>query len=285
MRDSRTKSSFYTRGFTTFVLAAAFLVLAVTGAVLYITPRGRVANWTDWSLLGLGKHQWGSVHITIATLFLLAAALHLFFNWKVILGYIRLKKIAGFRLKREFVAAVTVGVFFIVGTLAGIPPFSTIVLLHDDIKDYWERTSVQAPQPHAEELPMEELARQLNRPVDEVLAVLDQHGYLLVEPSLPVARIAEANAVAPSEIYEVVRAGLSLPETHSGGTRHGSGFGMMTLDAFCSAESLPLETVMAWLSRKGVVANGSSTLRELAQSLNLRPGQLVEAVRESVNGY
>lgn len=83
MRDSRTKSSFYTRGFTTFVLAAAFLVLAVTGAVLYITPRGRVANWTDWSLLGLDKQQWSSVHITIATLFLLAAALHLFLIGKL----------------------------------------------------------------------------------------------------------------------------------------------------------------------------------------------------------
>ncbi len=284
MRDSRAKSGFYTRGFTTFVLAAAFLVLAVSGAVLYITPRGRVANWTDWSLLGLGKEQWGSVHITIATLFLLAAALHLFFNWKVILGYIRLKKIAGFRLKQEFAAALAVGVFFIAGTLAGIPPFSTIVVLHDEIKDYWERTSVQAPQPHAEELPMEELARQLNRPVDEVLAILDKHGYSHVEPSLPVARIAEANAVAPSEIYEVVRAGLSLPETHSEGTMHGSGLGMMTLDAYCSAESLPVEMVMAWLSSKGVAASCSSTLRELALSLNMRPGQLVESVREVVNG-
>lgn len=284
MKDSRTKSGFYTRGFTTFILTAAFSVLAVTGAVLYITPKGRVANWTHWTLLSLDKEQWGSVHITMASLFLLAAGLHLFFNWKVLLGYMRLKKIAGFRLKREFAAAVALGVFFVVGTLAGIPPFSTILGVHEEIRNYWERTSVQAPQPHAEELRIDELAHQLNRPVDEVASVLEQHGFDRVEPSLPVARIAEANAVAPSEVYEVVRTGLSIPEPHSKGAMNGSGLGMMTLGDYCSAESLPAETVKAWLRSKGVLASDSSTLRELAGSLNLRPGQLVGMVRESVTG-
>ena len=281
----RRKSGFYTRGFTTFVLTAAFFIIAVTGVVLYVTPRGRVAHWTNWTLLGLGKEQWGAVHMTAATLFLVAAGLHLFFNWKVLLGYIRLKRVAGFRLKREFAAAVALCAFFVLGTLTGLPPFSNIVQLHDDVKDYWDRASVEAPMPHAEELRLDELAREMDLPVEKVVTALGEEGYDDVSPNMKVARIARANEVAPSAVYQAIRTKHATADSHQTESQiRGPRLGTMTLGEFCSAETLPLDAVIASLTKRGVTAKDTSSLRELATFLNMRPGQLASMVRADVGG-
>ena len=73
---------FHTRAFVSLLLTCSFFVLLVTGIVLYITPQGRVAHWTGWTIAGLGKEQWSAVHIVISLLFLTSAALHLYFNWR-----------------------------------------------------------------------------------------------------------------------------------------------------------------------------------------------------------
>ena len=40
---------------TSLTIMLAFLVMVLTGIVLYIVPQGRVAYWADWRLLGLSK--------------------------------------------------------------------------------------------------------------------------------------------------------------------------------------------------------------------------------------
>ncbi len=52
-----------TRSFVAFLVTWSFVVLTVTGLVLYIVPQGRVAYWIHRSMLGLGKESWGDVHI------------------------------------------------------------------------------------------------------------------------------------------------------------------------------------------------------------------------------
>jgi len=59
MNEPLSRKGFNWRGFTSLLLAAGFLILAGSGLVLYASPRGRVANWTDWEVLGLTKHEWG----------------------------------------------------------------------------------------------------------------------------------------------------------------------------------------------------------------------------------
>ena len=77
-----TQSRFSYRVLTSFFVTFDFLILLVTGVVLYVVPHGRVANWINWELMGLSKDQWTSVHILSALLFLLVSILHLIFNWK-----------------------------------------------------------------------------------------------------------------------------------------------------------------------------------------------------------
>ena len=77
-----TQSRFSYRVLNSFFVTFDFLILLVTGVVLYVVPPGRVANWTNLELMGLTKDQWTSVHLLSALLFLLVSILHLIFNWK-----------------------------------------------------------------------------------------------------------------------------------------------------------------------------------------------------------
>ena len=85
-----------------------FLLLVLTGVVLYIVPQGRVAYWSGWTLWGLSKTQWTSFHINLALLFLIAGALHVYYNWKAITTYLRDRLKRMVVLTREFVLALLI---------------------------------------------------------------------------------------------------------------------------------------------------------------------------------
>jgi len=57
MKEEKNDRRFNVRGFTSLTLTLAFLVMLISGIVLYVTPRGRTANWTGWTMLGLEKDQ------------------------------------------------------------------------------------------------------------------------------------------------------------------------------------------------------------------------------------
>lgn len=53
------------RRFTSLTLTFTFLVMSYTGIILFIAPKGRVANWTNWELLGLDKTQYTNLHVPL----------------------------------------------------------------------------------------------------------------------------------------------------------------------------------------------------------------------------
>jgi hypothetical protein len=56
------------------------LLLGFSGVLLYITPRGRVANSTGWTMFGLSKQDWQAIHLNFAVMLLIVVALHLYLN-------------------------------------------------------------------------------------------------------------------------------------------------------------------------------------------------------------
>jgi hypothetical protein len=49
---------FHTKGFTSLFLTIAFVALSLSGIVIYVAPRCRVADEMNWTAMGLQKHQW-----------------------------------------------------------------------------------------------------------------------------------------------------------------------------------------------------------------------------------
>lgn len=79
------------RRITALMAFLSFLVMVFTSIILYIEPQGRVAYWANWSLFGLTKPQWDSIHINVGFLFLASLFLHIYYNWKVIVAYLKNK--------------------------------------------------------------------------------------------------------------------------------------------------------------------------------------------------
>ena len=73
------------RKVTSLTLIIAGFIEIVTSVVLYIMPAGRVAYWADYQLFGLSKTEWGDIHITVGTLLLIVASIHVYLNWRPIM--------------------------------------------------------------------------------------------------------------------------------------------------------------------------------------------------------
>ena len=53
--EEKSKCKFNKRGFTTLVITVSFLILVVSGIILYFTPTGRVVRLSGWTMFGLDK--------------------------------------------------------------------------------------------------------------------------------------------------------------------------------------------------------------------------------------
>ena len=212
---------FQPRGFTSLLLTLFFLALGFSGVILYLTPRGRVANWTGWTMLGLEKQGWQAVHINIALLFLIVAGLHLFLNWGMFWGYIKKKASLSLNLKLEMLVAVVIAGGVLVGTIKGVSPFGALMTLNYQIKDYWEREPVTAPMPHAEELSLGQLADKMGLPVEQVVDALKQEGIAVEDETTTIAQLAEKNRLTPSDVYAAIK--KHFPEARQPGPGKGAG--------------------------------------------------------------
>ncbi len=196
---------FHFKGFTSLLLSATFVGLAWSGVLLYFSPRGRVANWTGWTLMGLTKGQWVALHINLAILVIILAAIHLVFNWTMFWGYIKKKAASGLNLKWEMFATAILFTAVCAGSILAWPPFETVMAWNERIKDWWEPRASDAPAPHAEEFTLERLASGMNLPADDVAKALQDSGFAVSDPNARVGEIAAANGTTPQAIYAALR--------------------------------------------------------------------------------
>ncbi len=136
-------NTFSWRALTSLLLAFSFLGLALSGIILYLAPQCSVAESIGWSIAGMSKEQWASLHMTTAVTALLLALVHLFvYNWKPFMHHIKNRKKAKSRLFRpELMVSVIVAALFIGGSLAIVYPFSLLPDTSDTIKNYYREQS------------------------------------------------------------------------------------------------------------------------------------------------
>jgi hypothetical protein len=218
----------------------SFIFLALSGIMLFFSPRGRIANWGGWTLFGFTKDQFSAVHTTFMVLFLVTGIWHIVLNWRPIIGYLkdRSKKIRVFT--PESTTAMGLAAVFLVGPLLGIPPFQQFLDVGEGIKDFWEGTQGNPPWGHAEESRLDSFCR---RVVDfqrwegegvmfvdceEAQMALVAAGLEVEGPSQSILDIAQANDVTPQVIADVVLsvARPATPEEIAAGLAGNRGRGM-----------------------------------------------------------
>jgi hypothetical protein len=268
------RTEFRFRPFVSLLTAFSFIVLAVTGAILYITPPGRVANWTNWTFWGLSKHQWIALHICFCTLFLVASILHTWLNFKPLMSYFVSKAKAASALRMEWVLAIAICGIVCIGALRPFVPFSSLLNLNKNIKFSWEKRKQQAPVPHAELLTIEELAKKSDIEAGTIIQNLKAGG---IEASLSdiFGDIAEQQNLSPNELFMIATGtqAASSGKQHGGG-QGGGGFGQKTLKQACEEMRIEPEKAIMALKAAGIEATTGMRTREIADQNNMHPSQI-----------
>lgn len=274
-----TAPRFQWRALTSVLMTLGFLLLALSGLVLFLAPPGRVANWTNWTMLGLRKSDWGGLHIWFGALFLGMTVAHLCFNWRPFVGYLknRVTRSLGFRMEWAVAAGLVVIVYS--GTRAGVPPFSSLLAWNESLKESWDRPAERAPIPHAELLTLSALAEKGGVELTAAQARLSARGIGGFTPETVVQKIADDAKLSARQVYDII---LTAPKPAAGGHtegKAGGGPGWKTLAQFCADEGIVLEGARARLAAKGFKADAGQPLREIASSSGQKPYELVELLR------
>lgn len=216
---------FHIKGFISLLMGCCFLVVAGSGIMMYVTPKGRIANWTDWSLFGLTKPEWSAVHINACLVFLMVSIVHWFLNWKVFWSYIK-RKAGSLNLKVEMTVAAVLTIAVVAGTLLQVPPLSTVITWNDTIKAYWAQQAPAGPAPHAEDFSIHRFADTIGISQDNVLSALRKEGYVIADPRMTIAALAEQKGIAPSDVYSAIRRHYpAVGERRNTGQGKGRGIG------------------------------------------------------------
>ena len=298
-----------TRRLISLTVLVSFIILAFSGIMLFIGPKGRVAYWAGWDMLGLSKDQWSSVHTTFMVLFLAVGIWHTVLNWRSIMGYLKDRNRRIRVTRPEFLTSLVLCLLFFVGPLTGIPPFRQYLDVGEGIKAYWERTRGSPPWGHAEESPlgwfcqrigrfqMSQPAKLLTVDCQEAMIALDAAGIAVGDSSETLIDIARANGVTPQAIADIVisvgqpvRAEDIPGETvgsgqgfHREGWRFphpGSGMGRITLREYSERFTLDLEEVLSVLAEKGLEFDPDEPLRAAALRLGTTPVAIFEALNQ-----
>ena len=183
------------RRITSLTAALTFILVVLTSIVLYIVPQGRVAYWADWRLWGLSKTDWGNIHINLGFLFLISLGLHIYYNWKPLMAYLknRTRRLKVFT--KEFNIALTITIVCAIGSYLLIPPFSWVMDLNNHFKDSAAKQYGEPPYGHAELSSLKTFARKMNLDLDKSVNLLEQTGYRIPSVDTTLADIAKRNGV------------------------------------------------------------------------------------------
>ncbi|MFC1561520.1 DUF4405 domain-containing protein [candidate division KSB1 bacterium] len=271
---SRTKY-FHTKGFVSFLTMWSFLVLGISGIILYFTPAGRVANWSGWTIIGFTKEGWGGLHTITALLFIVTIVFHLIFNWKVLMNYFRERYKRGIRLKKELSLSLSVMGLFFMGSVFQIQPFWKLMDVNESIKDYWDSVHTSAPVPHMEQMTLSEIAETGDVPVVSLMEKLSENNIAVTNTALEFSEIAVENGMTPDELYALLDIGNGTDHTVMEGSL---GLGRLSLEEYCAQNRIDLAFALKLLAEKDIEASASDNLRELAENHNMKPYDLIEII-------
>ncbi len=292
------------RRLISLILFVSFIFLSYSGLMLFLSPQGRVAYWSNWAMLGLTKDQYSAVHMVFMAMFLTVGIWHTVLNWKPIVHYFRnrAKKVRVFN--PESTAALVLCLLFFVGSLTGIPPFRQFLDANEAIKAHWERESGSPPWGHAEESRLDrfclrmadferiERRREVTIDCSEAVTALEEAGIIVEDQSQRLVDIAEVNSTTPKAIAEIVVSVAHLGDAvESPGGQEGefvrpySGMGRITMREYAERYEVDLDRILSLLAERGIQLDPDGRLREEADRLGMDPGQIFDLLNESSQGH
>jgi hypothetical protein len=291
-----------TRRVISLTVLLSFVFLSLSGVLLFVSPQGRVAYWSRWTLFGLTKDEYSAIHTTLMVLFLVVGIWHTVLNWKPITAYLKNRSRQLRPMTPELGVAAMLTAVFVVGPLAGFFPFRQFLDAGADVKDYWEASSGAPPWGHAEENSLARFCRGMEDferlesqrlvaiDCDAALASIRAEGIVVGGTGERLVDIAEANGTTPKAIAALVMsvarevtpqelaARLQPDPSPARFQRPYSGLGRMTLASYAQEYGYSLPELQRILGDAGYALDPEATLRDEASRLGLDPEGIIDVL-------
>lgn len=273
-----------TRSLIAFLVTWSFLVLTLTGIVLYIVPQGRIAYWIHWSLAGMEKEQWAWVHMMFGGVFIFTGALHLYYNWKPFKTYLASRVKGHLELKREIFIATGLTLIIFAVSVSDLPPASWIIDLNERIKAAWVTSpELEPPFGHAEQVSLAGMSRRMDLDLDQAIQALEAEGIAFGGKRDTLEEIARANRTTPMAIYAIIRRHkaeaepLATPQTveQIEARYAGTGLGRKKLAEVCVQVGIGENDCLQRLARAGLSARADEITKDVAARYERNPIDLV----------
>lgn len=276
---------------TSMTLMISGIILIFNSVVLYVVPEGRISNWADWRFLGLTKGDWAAQHITVGILFGVAGILHLYYNWKAIVAYMKNKAREMKVFTGAFNVALILSVVFVVGTYYDVPPLSTIIDFSESFKDAAAKKYGDPPYGHAESSSIKMFTKRENLDLAKSIELLGAAGINVTDEKETIREIADKSNKSPQQIYELIKPASLTPVAPEGESDDPSAFlqapksglGKKTINDICSEYNLDVTMIVKGLEEQGIKAEPDEKLKDIATAHDTGPMQIYEAMVEIVS--
>jgi len=271
------------RKITSLTAGLSFVVVVVTSVILYIVPQGRVAYWADWHLWGLDKEQWGAVHINVGLLFLLSLFLHIYYNWKPLVAYLKNRSRQMKIFTSSFNLAFLICVVTVVGTLFFVPPFSWVLDLNTAFKDSGAQKYGEPPYGHAELSTLHSFAQKVNIDGETAIKHLREAGFKVKDGKQTLKELATVNQTTPKALFDTMTVNKKTPGTGTQGLPESPppGTGRLSIQDLCDTYGLDPQELLTVLKTKNIAANTSEPLRDIAGRHNMGARDLYAVIRSA----
>jgi hypothetical protein len=279
------KNGFHGRGLTSLIVVTSFLIMTITGIVLYFTPHGRVAYWVVWQFIGLTKTDWNNIHIISSIAFAIAGAFHIYFNWKSIMNYLSGKILGTLKYRKELAVATILSVFIIVGSIYVVPPFNYVIDFSEYLKSAWVKSKeYEPPFGHAEEVSLKIFTKKMDIDLSKAEKELKANSITFNSMNEKLKNIALNNNITPMDIYVVIKKfekkiaderikfTPELVEEKFAGT----GIGQRALSWMIEDIGMNPEVARQRLSKNDIKASDDETLKQIASRFETKPIEILK---------
>jgi hypothetical protein len=278
------KNGYHGRGLTSLIVVTSFLIMTITGIVLYFTPQGRVAYWVNWKFTGLTKTDWGNIHIISSIAFAIAGAFHIYFNWKPILNYFSGKIADTLRYRKELAVTTLLSVFIIVGSIYLLPPFNYVIDFSEYLKSAWVKSrEYEPPFGHAEEVSLKIFTKKMDIDLSKAERELKAKDITFNSVNEKLKDIALNNNMIPMDIYVVIKKfekkiaeeGITFTPDLVEEQFAGTGIGQKALSWMLEDLGINPELARQRLLKSNITASDDETLKQIASRYEIEPIEIL----------
>ena len=252
---------------TSLTMLWSIIIMSYTGIMLFIAPPGRIANWANWKLLGLGKENYAQIHTTFMVLFVIMTLLHVYYNWKPITSYMKNKTKEMIVFTKDMIVATILSLVFIFGTIAGIAPFSSFLDFGDEIKNSWEKEYGTAPYSHAELSSIKMFTKKMGYDLEKSKEILKSNN-IKFEETQSLSQIASQNSLSPQFIYNLLKKNF---EKDGQETIQLTGMGKKSVSEVAETLKLSTKEFISKLKALGIDAKEDDKFKEVSEKYDLSP--------------